>query len=78
MISNAAPVETTKFGFLAKHERLCSLKSRRGSYAAAMGGKLQLVAEFRNRHPVAIALADIAGAAPLKPTRRIRAGLPAA
>jgi hypothetical protein len=43
-----------------------------------MGGKLWLVAEFPNRHPVAIALADITGAAPLKPARRGRAGKPAA
>jgi len=28
---------------------------------AAMGGKLRLVAEFLNRQPVAIALADITG-----------------
>jgi hypothetical protein len=38
-----------------------------------MGGKLRLVAEFPNRHPVAIALADITGGAPLKPSRRGRA-----
>jgi len=43
------------------------------SYVAAMGGKLRLVAEFPNRHPVAIALADITGEAPLKPRRRSRA-----
>jgi DNA-binding XRE family transcriptional regulator len=36
------------------------------SYVAAMGGKLRLVAEFPNRHPVAIALADITGKHPLK------------
>jgi hypothetical protein len=41
---------------------------------AAMGGKLRLVAEFPNRHPVAIALADIAGEAPPKPRRRGRTG----
>ena len=29
MTSNAAPVETAKFGFLAKHDWLSSLKSRR-------------------------------------------------
>jgi hypothetical protein len=39
-----------------------------------MGGKLRLVAEFPNRHPVTIALADIIGAAPLKQSRRGRAG----
>ena len=38
---------------------------------AAMGGKLRLIAEFPNRHPVAIALADITGAAPLKSGRRL-------
>jgi hypothetical protein len=38
-----------------------------------MGGKLRLVAEFPNRHPVAIALADITGATPLKPRGRGRA-----
>jgi DNA-binding XRE family transcriptional regulator len=54
------------------------LLSTLGSYVAAMGGKLRLVAEFPNRHPVSIALADITGAAPLKPTRRSRAGKPAA
>lgn len=49
------------------------LLSTLSSYVAAMGGKLRLVAEFPNRHPVAIALADITGAAPLKPHRRGRA-----
>jgi hypothetical protein len=48
-----------------------------GSYVAAMGGKLRLVAELPNRHPVVITLADITGEAPLKP-RRGRAGKPAA
>jgi hypothetical protein len=37
-----------------------------------MGGKLRLVAEFPNRHPVAIALADITDDTPLKPSRRKR------
>ena len=37
-----------------------------------MGGKLRLIAEFPNRHPVAIALADITGKDPLKPRRRGR------
>jgi predicted DNA-binding protein (UPF0251 family) len=37
------------------------------SYVAAMGGKLRLVAEFPNRRPVAIVLADITGKDPLKP-----------
>jgi len=43
-------------------------------FVAAMGGKLRLVAEFPDRHPVTIALADITGEAPLKPQRRHRAG----
>jgi predicted transcriptional regulator len=34
-----------------------------GSYVTAMGGKLRLVAELPNRHPVAIVLADITGSA---------------
>src|SRR3984957_8884775 len=46
------------------------LPSTLSGYVAAMGGKLRLVAEFPNRHPVAIALADITGAAPFKPQRR--------
>jgi DNA-binding XRE family transcriptional regulator len=46
------------------------LLSTLSNYVAAMGGKLRLVAEFPNRHPVAIALADITGAAPLKPQRK--------
>jgi transcriptional regulator with XRE-family HTH domain len=40
------------------------------SYVAAMGGKLRLVAEFPNRHPVSIALADITGQDAIKPRRR--------
>ena len=40
---------------------------------AAMGGRLRLVAEFPNRQPVAIALGDIAGDGPGKPSRRGRA-----
>jgi transcriptional regulator with XRE-family HTH domain len=49
------------------------LLSTLSSYVAAMGGKLRLIAEFPNRHPVAIALADITGEAPpLKPRRRGR------
>jgi len=48
------------------------LLSTLSSYVAAMGGKLRLVAEFPNRHPVAIALADITGDAQLKPSRRGR------
>jgi DNA-binding XRE family transcriptional regulator len=37
------------------------LLSTLGGYVEAMGGKLRLVAEFPNRPPVAITLADIAG-----------------
>lgn len=37
------------------------LLSTLSGYVAAMGGKLRLVAEFPNRQPVAIALADITG-----------------
>jgi transcriptional regulator with XRE-family HTH domain len=62
-----------------EHENVSRLERRAelllstlSSYLAAMGGKLRLVAEFPNRHPVAIALADITGAAPLKPRRRGR------
>ena len=46
------------------------LLSTLSSYVAAMGGKLRLVAEFPDRHPVAIALADITGKEPLKPRQR--------
>ncbi len=49
------------------------LLSTLSSYVAAMGGKLRLIAECPNRHPVAIALADITGKAPLRPHRRGRA-----
>lgn len=45
------------------------LLSTLSSYVDAMGGKLRLVAEFPNRHPVAIALGDITGAEPPKPRR---------
>jgi len=48
------------------------LLSTLSSYVAAMGGKLRLVAEFPDRHPVAIALADITGENPLKPRQRSR------
>ena len=47
------------------------LLSTLSSYVAAMGGKLRLVAEFPNRHPVAIALGDISGET-LPRTRRGR------
>ena len=49
------------------------LLSTLSSYVAAMGGKLRLMAEFPNRHPVAIALGDITGDGPVKPSRRGRA-----
>ncbi len=48
------------------------LLSTLSNYVAAMGGKLRLVAEFPNRRPVAIALADITGDAPRKPIRGAR------
>lgn len=49
------------------------LLSTLSSYVAAKGGKLRLIAEFPNRHPVAIALADITGETrPRKPRRRGR------
>ena len=48
------------------------LLSTLSSYVTAMGGRLRLVAEFPNRQPIAIALADITGAAPVKPHRRGR------
>lgn len=48
------------------------LLSTLSSYVAAMGGKLRLIAEFPDRHPVTIALADITGEPPLKPRRRGR------
>jgi predicted DNA-binding protein (UPF0251 family) len=50
------------------------LLSTLSNYVAAMGGRLRLVAEFPNRHPVAIALADITGQVPAKPRRRGRVG----
>ena len=46
------------------------LLSTLGSYVAAMGGTLRLVAEFPDRAPVAIALADIAGSETRKSARR--------
>jgi predicted XRE-type DNA-binding protein len=48
------------------------LLSTLSCYVAAMGGKLRLIAEFPNRQPVSIALADITGEVPLKPRRRGR------
>jgi hypothetical protein len=41
------------------------LLSTLGSYVAAMGGKPRLIAEFPNRQPVTIALADITGDDPV-------------
>jgi transcriptional regulator with XRE-family HTH domain len=52
------------------------LLSTLSSYVAAMGGKLRLIAEFPNREPVAIALADITGDEP--PRRRSKAKEPVA
>jgi transcriptional regulator with XRE-family HTH domain len=49
------------------------LLSTLSSYVAAMGGKLRLVAEFPNRQPVTIALADITNQSPLKSRRQSRA-----
>jgi DNA-binding XRE family transcriptional regulator len=49
------------------------LLSTLSSYVAAMGGKLRLVAEFPNRHPVTIALGDITPESSPKPQRRRRA-----
>jgi hypothetical protein len=46
------------------------LLSTLGSYVAAMGGTLRLVAEFPNRHPVSIELADITGSAGSPVSRR--------
>lgn len=49
------------------------LLSTLGSYVAAMGGRLRLVAEFPDRAPVAIALGDLATEAAPRPKRRARA-----
>ena len=68
-------VEQDNASRLERHADL--LLSTLDSDVAAIGGKLRLVAEFPNQHPVAIALADITGEAPLKP-RRGRASKPAA
>lgn len=48
------------------------LLSTLSSYVAAMGGKLRLIAEFPNRHPVAIALGDITGEDKSTPRQRGR------
>jgi DNA-binding XRE family transcriptional regulator len=46
------------------------LLSTLSSYVTAMGGKLRLIAEFPNRHPVVIALVDITGDRPQPPRPR--------
>ena len=46
------------------------LLSTLSGYVAAMGGKLRLVAEFPDRHPVTVALADIAETTQPRSTRR--------
>jgi len=46
------------------------LLSTLSSYVAAMGGRLRLIAEFPDRHPVAIALAEITGETPSQKPRR--------
>lgn len=48
------------------------LLSTMSSYVTAMGGSLRLIAEFPNRGPVAIRLADLQnpGVQPTKPSRR--------
>ena len=48
------------------------LLSTLSGYVAAMGGRLRLVAEFPNRRPVTIALADIAGGEPRETRSRGR------
>jgi len=48
------------------------LLSTLSSYVAAMGGKLRLVAEFPDRQPVQVALADITQTLPAVPRRRQR------
>ncbi len=48
------------------------LLSTLSSYVAAMGGKLRLIAEFPDRQPVAIALADLMDPAAPKGLPRLR------
>jgi hypothetical protein len=48
------------------------LLSTLSGYVAAMGGRLRLVAEFPNRWPVTLSLADIAGAEPRESRARGR------
>ncbi|AUN33721.1 helix-turn-helix domain-containing protein [Niveispirillum cyanobacteriorum] len=53
------------------------LLSTLSSYVAAMGGRLRLVAEFPDRQPVEVALADITGETsppPKKRRRKLRTG----
>lgn len=52
------------------------LLSTLGSYVAAMGGKLRLIAEFPDRAPVAVALGDLAPAGtPARTKKRRRINL---
>jgi len=46
------------------------LLSTLSSYVAAMGGKLRLIAEFPDRNPVAVSLADITQSEVFKPKNR--------
>jgi DNA-binding XRE family transcriptional regulator len=48
------------------------LLSTLSNYVAAMGGKLRLMAEFPDRRPIAIGLADIINEQTVKPGRRGR------
>lgn len=48
------------------------LLSTLGSYVAAMGGKLRLVAEFPNRKPVTVVLGDLGDNGTAKPRRHGR------
>ena len=63
-------VEQSRRTYPAWKRRADLLLSTLGSYVAAMGGTLRLVAEFPNRHPVSIELADITGSAGSPRTRR--------
>ncbi len=67
-------VEQSRRTYPGWKRRADLLLSTLGSYVAAMGGKLRVVAEFPNRHPVRIELGNITGSA----ARRGRAGKPAA
>lgn len=63
-------VEQENVSRLERHADL--LLSTLSSYVSAMGGKLRLVAEFPDRHPVVIALGDITDERPLRSSRRRR------